>query len=214
MNLKDRKVKSKLWIHSKRPDNQAIKRRKTNPTGTRTATGQARTLNKRPKSKRKRPVREFFFILLPQAWSKQRKKHAWKHPWVVKPASQEQTHPPHAKSAHTRATHTHTHTHTHSHTRTHTRAHTLTHTHTHTHPRRHKLIRRASTRASTRACSTKYPYVLVITVVNVPARGIPSRVPVKPPVQIPQTNPPSEKTGARRISYSGRVIPTSLGVYD
>ena len=34
------------------------KRRKTNPTGTRTATGQARTLNKRPKSKRKRPVRE------------------------------------------------------------------------------------------------------------------------------------------------------------
>ena len=40
MNLKDRKVKSKLWIHSKRPDNPAIKRRKTNPTGTRTATRQ------------------------------------------------------------------------------------------------------------------------------------------------------------------------------
>ena len=122
------------------------------------------------------------------------------------------------RSAHTH-THTHTHcthahTHTHTHTDTHSHTYTHTHTHTHTHPRRHKLIRRTSTRASTRACSTKYPYVLVITVVNVPARGIPSRVPVKPPVQIPQTNPPSEKTGARRISYSGRVIPTSLGVYD
>ena len=160
--------------------------------------------------------------LLPQAWSKQSKKHAWKAPMSGQ-TSQSRTNVPTTRKVpltHARHTYTHTHTHAHTHTpqtRTHSHSHTHTHTytHTHTHPQhRHKLIRRTSTRASTRAFSTKYPYVLVITVVNVPARGIPSRIPVKPPVQIPQTIPPSEKTGARRISYSGRVIPTSLGVYD
>ena len=116
MNLKDRKVKSKLWIHSKRPDKPAIKRRKTNPTGTRTTTRQISPGNPSKKTQEgaERPVRE---KIIYYHHKNEGKKHAWKHPLVVKLASQEQTTPPHAMYAHTHTQHNaHTYTHTCTHT--------------------------------------------------------------------------------------------------
>ena len=58
--LKIEKWKVNYEYTPKRPDNQAIKRRKTNPTGTRTATGQISPGNPRQKTQEgaERPVRE------------------------------------------------------------------------------------------------------------------------------------------------------------
>ena len=202
MNLKDRKVKSKLWIHSKRPDNPAIKRRKTNPTGTRTATRQISPGNPSQKTQEEngteRPVREKKIIYYHHRneWKKETRMKST-HEWSNQPVKNKRTH--HTQCPLTHATHTHTHTHTPTHTHTH--AHT--HTHTHTHPRRHKLIRRTSTRARHGRLRT-HLHVRQSPIrvghhcgkrtrtrnsIRGPQSNLPSRC--------PQTNPPSEKTGAR-----------------
>ena len=105
--LKIEKWKVNYRIHSKRPDNPAIKRRKTNPTGTRTVTRQISPENPSQKTHEETETSRARKnnILSPQEWRKKRNTHESTHEWSNQPVKNKRTH--HTQCPLTHATHTH-----------------------------------------------------------------------------------------------------------
>ena len=194
--------------------------------GTRTATRQISPGNPNLKTQEEteRPVREkiIYIVLSPQEWRKKRNTHESTHEWSNQPVKNKRYYHTRSTLTHWHNTHRHTHTrthNTHTHTHTHTHSPQRTYSHLHTHQREHKLIRWTSTRARPGRLRTHlHVRQSLIRVghhcgkrtrtrnfIPGPSQNLPSRSP---------DQPTQWKTGARSTSYSGRVIPTSLGAYD